>query len=42
MIAAFITSSLFLVCYIVYHVQVGAKSMHFQNTGVIRTVYFSC
>lgn len=41
MIAAFITSSVFLVCYIVYHIQVGAKSMHFQKTGVIRTAYFT-
>jgi uncharacterized membrane protein YozB (DUF420 family) len=41
MIAAFITSSVFLVCYIVYHVQVGAKSMHFQKTGTVRTAYFA-
>jgi uncharacterized membrane protein YozB (DUF420 family) len=41
MIAAFVTSSVFLVCYIVYHVQVGAKSMHFAKTGAIRTVYFT-
>ena len=39
MIAAFATSSLFLVCYIVYHAQVG--SVHFPKTGAIRTVYFS-
>jgi uncharacterized membrane protein YozB (DUF420 family) len=39
MIAAFATSSVFLVCYIVYHVQVG--SVHFPGTGIIRTVYFS-
>ncbi|HEV3197579.1 MAG TPA: DUF420 domain-containing protein [Bryobacteraceae bacterium] len=39
MIAAFVTSCLFLVCYIVYHVQVG--SVHFQHEGAIRTVYFS-
>ncbi|MGC9951647.1 MAG: DUF420 domain-containing protein [Bryobacteraceae bacterium] len=41
MIAAFVTSSVFLVCYIVYHVQVGAKSMHFLGTGAIRTAYFT-
>jgi len=39
MIAAFITSCLFLVCYIVYHAQVG--SVRFQKTGAIRTVYLS-
>jgi uncharacterized membrane protein YozB (DUF420 family) len=39
MLAAFVTSSLFLICYIVYHVQVG--SVHFPKTGAIRTVYFS-
>jgi len=41
MISAFVTSSLFLICYIVYHVQVGAKSTHFMKTGFIRPVYFS-
>jgi len=39
MIAAFITSCLFLVCYLIYHAQVG--SVHFPKTGVIRTVYLS-
>jgi uncharacterized membrane protein YozB (DUF420 family) len=39
MLAAFVTSSLFLICYIVYHVQVG--SVRFPKTGAIRTVYFS-
>lgn len=39
MTAAFITSCLFLVCYIVYHVQVG--SVRFPKTGTIRTVYLS-
>ena len=41
MLAAFTTSSIFLICYIVYHIQVGAKSVHFPKTGLIRTVYFS-
>ena len=39
MTAAFITSCLFLVCYVVYHAQVGSK--HFEHTGAIRTVYLS-
>ena len=39
MTAAFVTSCLFLVCYIVYHAQVGSK--HFPHTGALRTVYFS-
>ncbi len=39
MLAAFVTSSLFLVCYIVYHAQVG--SVHFPGKGAIRAVYFS-
>jgi uncharacterized membrane protein YozB (DUF420 family) len=37
MTAAFITSCLFLVCYILYHIQVG--SVHFPGTGAIRTFY---
>jgi putative membrane protein len=39
MITAFITSCLFLVCYIVYHVQVG--SVRFPHEGAIRTVYLT-
>jgi len=39
MTTAFVTSCLFLVCYIVYHVQVG--SVRFPKTGAIRTVYLS-
>jgi uncharacterized membrane protein YozB (DUF420 family) len=39
MITAFITSCVFLVCYIVYHVQVG--SVRFPHTGAIRTVYLT-
>jgi uncharacterized membrane protein YozB (DUF420 family) len=39
MTAAFVTSCLFLVCYLVYHAQVG--SVRFQHTGAIRTVYLS-
>ena len=39
MIAAFVTSSLFLVCYIVYHAQVG--SVRFTRQGFVRPFYFS-
>jgi uncharacterized membrane protein YozB (DUF420 family) len=38
MLAAFTTSSLFLICYIVYHAQV--RGLHFPKTGPIRIVYF--
>jgi uncharacterized membrane protein YozB (DUF420 family) len=38
MIAAFVTSSLFLVCYLVYHAQVG--SVPFTRQGVVRRLYF--
>ena len=39
MIAAFIASSLFLICYIVYHAQVG--SVPFTRQGFVRPLYFS-
>ena len=39
MITAFCVSCAFLVCYLVYHFQVG--SVRFQHTGAIRTVYLS-
>jgi uncharacterized membrane protein YozB (DUF420 family) len=39
MIAAFVTSSLFLVSYVVYHAQIGSKP--YPGTGVMRAVYFS-
>lgn len=39
MIAAFITSSVFLVCYIVYHAQVG--SVPFTRQGFVRPLYFT-
>jgi uncharacterized membrane protein YozB (DUF420 family) len=39
MIAAFATSCLFLVCYLVYHAQVGSK--RFPGTGAIRTLYLT-
>ena len=39
MLAAFCTSAVFLVSYLVYHAQVG--SVRFTKTGPIRAVYFS-
>ena len=39
MIAAFVASSLFLVCYVVYHAQVG--SVRFTRQGIVRPLYFS-
>jgi len=39
MLAAFGTSSLFLVCYLVYHAQVG--SVPFTRQGLVRPVYFA-
>jgi uncharacterized membrane protein YozB (DUF420 family) len=38
MIAAFVTSSLFLICYVVYHAQVG--SVRFARQGIVRPIYF--
>ncbi|HET9369784.1 MAG TPA: DUF420 domain-containing protein [Vicinamibacterales bacterium] len=39
MIAAFVTSALFLISYVVYHAQVGSKP--FPGTGLVRTIYFA-
>src|SRR5262245_34439564 len=39
MIAAFVTSAVFLVCYVVYHAQVG--SVPFTRTGFVRPLYFA-
>ena len=39
MVAAFLCSTAFLACYLWYHYHVG--SVHFQKTGLVRTVYFS-
>lgn len=36
---AFVVASLFLVCYLVYHAQVG--SVRFQKTGAIRSIYLT-
>jgi uncharacterized membrane protein YozB (DUF420 family) len=39
MLAAFAASALFLVCYVVYHAQVG--SVPFTRQGFVRPVYFT-
>jgi len=39
MLAAFATSSLFLVCYLIYHAQVG--SVPFTRRGFVRPLYFT-
>ena len=39
MIAAFCVSVAFLICYLIYHAQVG--SVRFQRTGGIRTIYLT-
>jgi len=39
MLTAFGVSIAFLICYVVYHAQVG--SVPYQKTGFLRTVYFS-
>ena len=39
MISAFAVSSVFLVCYLIYHYQVG--SVHYPHEGLLRTVYFA-
>ncbi len=39
MVAAFVVSMLFLVCYLVYHAQVG--SVPFKGLGAIRTAYLT-
>lgn len=39
MLAALTTSALFLVCYIIYHAQVG--SVRFTRQGFVRPVYFT-
>ena len=39
MIAAFVTSSIFLVCYVIYHAQVG--SVRFTRQGFVRPLYFT-
>ena len=41
MITAFITSCLFLGCYLYYHYHVHVGSVHFRGQGWSRPVYFS-
>jgi len=39
MIAAFITSTCFLISYVIYHAHIGSKP--YPGTGVLRAIYFS-
>lgn len=39
MLSAFATSTLFLICYVIYHANVGSRP--FPGQGSIRTVYFA-
>jgi uncharacterized membrane protein YozB (DUF420 family) len=39
MLTAFTVSIAFLICYLIYHAQVG--SVHYPHTGAIRVVYYS-
>jgi len=39
MLAAFVTSALFLASYVTYHAQAGSRP--FEGTGLVRTLYFS-
>jgi uncharacterized membrane protein YozB (DUF420 family) len=39
MIAAFVTSSIFLACYLIYHYQAGV--VLFKGTGALRAIYLT-
>jgi uncharacterized membrane protein YozB (DUF420 family) len=39
MVAALVSSTLFLTCYLIYHAHIGSK--HFPGTGRARTVYLT-
>ena len=41
MIAAVVSSSAFLVCYLWYHAHAGVGSVRFQGQGVVRPIYFA-
>lgn len=41
MIAAFVTSTLFLISYLYYHLVLRAGVTHFQGQGIWRPLYFS-
>lgn len=40
MVVAIVSSTLFLVGYVVYHVHVGEKSTHFSAGGIVAAIYF--
>jgi putative membrane protein len=39
MLSAFVVSSVFLACYVAYHLQVG--SVRFTHSGVVKTIYLT-
>jgi len=41
MIAAVVSSSAFLACYLWYHAHAGVGSVRFQGQGVVRPLYFA-
>jgi putative membrane protein len=41
MVTAVLSSTLFLVGYVVYHAHVGERSTHFTAQGIVRFVYFA-
>jgi len=41
MIPALISSTLFLVGYVIYHAHVGERSTHFTAVGIVRPIYFA-
>ena len=41
MIPALISSTLFLIGYLVYHAHVGERSTHFTGHGIVRGIYFT-
>lgn len=41
MITAVLSSTAFLVGYLVYHAHVGEKSTHFTASGIVRPIYFT-
>jgi len=41
MIPALISSTLFLIGYLVYHANVGERSTHFTGQGIVRPIYFA-
>ena len=41
MITAVVSSTCFLIGYLVYHAHVGEKSTHFTAQGIVRPLYFT-